>query len=155
MVNSNRITVGLFMGVLFAALIFAFRKSDAPSEYTQANASYVLNQQDLDRLKVQATAGDSAAAIRVAKHYGFIALDNQAAIRWWEVAAKLGDVNAQYTIGLLLVDSKDLAESERGLEWLRLAARNGDKSAARLLETRDSKQTAPAPTKRSASEPGR
>jgi TPR repeat protein len=145
--NINRIVGGLALCVLAVAVGVIFWKSEKPQEYVQSNASYALNPEELASLKSQAEGGDSIAAIRLAKYHDFIVLDKQAAIQWWKVAAKLGDVNAQYTVGLLLVDSADRLESEDALKWLRAAAQKGDKSAAKLLEAHTSKQPFDVPAR--------
>jgi TPR repeat protein len=62
--------------------------------------------------------------------------DEQAALDWYEQAAKHQDTGAMYVRGNLLLDRNTPADEARGLGWIQQAARKGDSRAIALLQRR-------------------
>ena len=106
--------------------------STAP-KYIQANDRYVLSAEEVEEFAAQATAGSAAAAVRLAKFHDMITLDKTSASKWWELAAKQGDVDAQYHMGFLLLEFEGGRRADEGCGWIKLAAQGGSEDARRRL----------------------
>jgi TPR repeat protein len=55
--------------------------------------------------------------------------DVNAALRYFELSAKLGNTNAQYILGKIYMDSGDAENIQKALEWLGRASENGNAMA--------------------------
>lgn len=65
----------------------------------------------------------------------FIKGDRKAMLNWWTYAAKLGDVEAQYSLGLdYFVTSSDTGNYEESIRWLEMAIKGNHPKAAEQLE---------------------
>ncbi len=64
----------------------------------------------------------------------FVVWDRIKAVRWMEEAAKLGDMNSQFSVGVTYAKGEEIFRNEeKGIEFLRMAAAQGHKDAKRLL----------------------
>jgi TPR repeat protein len=59
--------------------------------------------------------------------------DVNAALRYFELSAKLGNTNAQYMVGKIYLDSGDTENVQKALEWLGRASENGNAMAQYAL----------------------
>lgn len=82
----------------------------------------------------KANAGDANAAYALADHYSHVEVDEEAGWKWLRKAATLGNVDAQYELGMALVNIPDRGKSGEGILWLRRAAQKGSRLAIGALE---------------------
>ena len=60
------------------------------------------------------------------------------ALQWYERAALAGSTRAQYNLGLLYLRGEEIPwDGMKGLRWMRIAAKNGDKKARAVLRKLD------------------
>lgn len=90
---------------------------------------YVLSDTEIANYTAKAVAGDADAAIRLSSYYGLIELDLVSQRRWMEVAAETGNVEAQYSAGVLY----ETVDVEKSRYWLQRAASSGDLDAKTKL----------------------
>ena len=80
--------------------------------------------------KKQAEQGDATAQFNLGYKYDFgegVVEDNEAAAKWYRLAADQGDADAQYNLGVLYFFGEGVAEDkEAAVKWYRLAAEQGD-----------------------------
>jgi len=88
---------------------------------------------------VAAQAGDPASERYYAdllREGAGVPKDEQAALEWYERAAKHQDTGAMYALGNILLDRNTQGDEARGLGWIQQAARKGDSRAIALLQRR-------------------
>ena len=77
----------------------------------------------LDKLKAQATNGDSAAQYRLAKDLAFYERDAKKALEWLDAAARGGHVQAQYEMARRIRSRPRTDDEERqAIAWFKTAA---------------------------------
>ncbi len=75
----------------------------------------------------------SAAAFKLGSRYA-VAKDANRAFQWYLRAAVLGHTGAQYNLGLMCLKGEGVSrDALAGLNWIELAADNGNKGAQELL----------------------
>jgi hypothetical protein len=75
----------------------------------------------------------SAAAFKLGSSYA-VAKDTNRAFQWYLRAAVLGHTGAQYNLGLMCLTGEGVSrDALAGLNWVELAADNGNKGAQELL----------------------
>lgn len=91
---------------------------------------------EIDRLVSMSDGGDSRAqytlAARLAQGY-FVEKNEKGAMYWYAIAAAKGYTHAKFCLGTMLLDKKDVAGINRGLELVEQAARDGEPSALRFM----------------------
>ena len=76
----------------------------------------------------------STAAFQLGSNY-LATNDANEAFQWYLRAAVLGHAGAQYNLGLMCLKGEGVSKNAfAGLNWIELAAGNGDKGAQELLE---------------------
>lgn len=122
---------------LVVVVLFAFLAAQvAAQDLSSAYASLRLGNFDtaFALFNQAAEGGSSEAQYQLGKLYlagrGH-ARDDDRGLYWLEEAAHKGETGAQYTLGLMLLDTTD---AERGRHWLQLAAEGGNARAQRQLE---------------------
>ena len=109
-----------------------------------SNNENALNENErvwLDNLRKAADSGDIGAMFDLGVLYyqgKYVGYNPDMACRYWEAAAKRGHVSSMYNLGLLYMGdvSTYYFDDNKAGEWLSLAAKNGDKDAARILNER-------------------
>lgn len=96
-------------------------QADPSPEYIDMRQGLRLSEADVKRL-----SGLAKAAHKLANYYLVIRHDVRRTIAWWRVGARLGDADSQYNVGVTLLEQRSLRSKREGLEWLRIAARDGD-----------------------------
>ncbi|MFQ5544692.1 MAG: tetratricopeptide repeat protein [Acidiferrobacterales bacterium] len=79
----------------------------------------------------------STAAFQLGSNY-LATNDPNEAFRWYLRAAVLGHAGAQYNLGLMCLKGEGVSKNAfAGINWIELAADNGDKAAQKLLQRVD------------------
>ena len=61
------------------------------------------------------------------------------AVKWWRIAARMGDPKAQYNLGSAYLDGEGVRSNKRlGVNWLQKAANNGHKIAVKEIKALNS-----------------
>ncbi|WP_316156543.1 hypothetical protein [Cupriavidus sp. BIC8F] len=94
-------------------------------------STHFLSEEQIAALSVQASAGDSASALRLYQFYTFSNLDSRKAFGWLEIAARNRNTVAQYNLEKILQQENKYAEA---LYWAHTADSNGESGASRLAE---------------------
>jgi len=91
-----------------------------------------------------ADAGDPVAQVHLGEAYergAGLPKDNEAAARWFLRAAEQGDAQGAFNLGVMLatdygagLEASDAEQRATARRWLRAAAENGHREAARMLE---------------------
>lgn len=102
---------------------------NVPKDYAQAFKLYLS----------AAENGSDDALGNIARAYANgwgVDTDYHKAVEYYEMSIKEGDISSYYELGMLLYEGNDVIQKnrERGLELLRLAAKNGNKDAKAYLE---------------------
>ena len=90
------------------------------------NDSMYISKTDLEKLKIDASSGNSQAASKLANYFAFYEFNNEKFIFWLIRSAELGNTQAQYDLAYIFFehyqDSKDknkLDEQKNGLYLLK------------------------------------
>ena len=86
-------------------------------------------------MEAAAEGGDALAALDLANQIFVAGSDDEAALKWWAVAAEAGIARAQYNLGLALFARAGDAPSERAVQWLTAATAQGHVLASFALGT--------------------
>lgn len=97
-----------------------------------------------DWYRQAAEAGDPVAQVHLGEAYesgAGLARDNRAAARWFRRAAEQGDAHGAFNLGVMLatdygngLEASDDDQRAMARHWLRAAADNGHREAARMLQ---------------------
>jgi len=136
---TNKYSLLIALAILVMAIGVAFWPRDSKVILIPPAGEFALSDGELRQLPALALDGDRVAAVRLAKYYSFRVINDEAAMKWLEIAAKNGDVDSQYAIGFLSIDRNDTV---KGLHWLELAAQNGSEAAKQRLLLEASKRSA-------------
>lgn len=95
---------------------------------------FTLNPADLDDAMRRARAGDTEAAMRVARHFELGLQQQRNAYEWLELAANQGDVVAMQTLASYLADDGGAGSCARARDWL-LRAQQSAATTPSLAQT--------------------
>lgn len=97
------------------------------------SSTLLIEESELNALKLEAATGDPVSAMRVSLHYSMLRGGRSNESRYWLlIAAENGNVAAQYSMWTYDKDG-DAISRARALFWLRRAAEGGDAMAHREL----------------------
>ena len=93
------------------------------------NDSMYISKTDLEKLKIDASSGNSQAASKLANYFAFYEFNNDKFIFWLIRSAELGNTQAQYDLAYIFFDhyqdSKDKNKLDEAEKWALLAQKNG------------------------------
>lgn len=127
------------MGFIKDLAKLAGEKSRMKRTADQENHLDPQSKEKLESVRQRIKQGDRDAMYQLGCFYfdaQYVGYDPAQACYWWTEAANLGNVNAQYNLGILYhgnVSSMYYDENLAG-HWLNMAANNGDAEAARMLQ---------------------
>lgn len=94
----------------------------------------MLTIEEISMLETLARTGDNDAAIKLARYYDFYARDYETAKFWFEHAARNGNVQSQYNLGVrLLLKREDPESCAEAQYWFKMALANGSLEAQDAL----------------------
>jgi len=100
---------------------------------------FMLDEPEIVSLGKSALLGSPTDAFRLYEHYNLVEIDLAKTRFWVQIAAENGHVVAQYNYAHLLLAEGGPAGQNRGVYWLKQAARNGDSDARNELEEMNTK----------------
>jgi TPR repeat protein len=103
------------------------------SGYVLANEASWISDSGIPLMVTEAEKGDSHAAYRLGGYYMNIADDREKTLKFYRIAANLGNVKAMYNLGFILISSVSPSEKTEGISWLKAAKNRGDNEAEELL----------------------
>ena len=93
------------------------------------NDSMYISKTDLEKLKIDASSGNSQAASKLANYFAFYEFNNDKFIFCLIRSAELGNTQAQYDLAYIFFDhyqdSKDKNKLDEAEKWALLAQKNG------------------------------
>lgn len=93
------------------------------------NDSMYISKTDLEKLKLDASSGNSQAASKLANYFAFYEFNNDKFIFWLIRSAELGNTQAQYDLAYIFFDhyqdSKDKNKLNEAEKWALLAKKMG------------------------------
>ena len=93
------------------------------------NDSMYISKTDLEKLKIDASSGNSQAASKLANYFAFYEFNNDKFIFWLIRSAELGNTQAQYDLAYIFFDhyqdSKDKNKLDEAEKWALHAQKNG------------------------------
>ena len=88
-----------------------------------------ISKTDLEKLKIDASSGNSQAASKLANYFAFYEFNNDKFIFWLIRSAELGNTQAQYDLAYIFFDhyqdSNDKNKLDEAEKWALLAQKNG------------------------------
>lgn len=108
------------------------------------NDSMYISKTDLEKLKIDASSGNSQAASKLANYFAFYEFNNDKFIFWLIRSAELGNTQAQYDLAYIFFDhyqdSKDKNKLDEAKKWALLAQKNGMSVTNLLTDIHNEKQ---------------
>ncbi len=100
---------------------------------SQPRNNYLVAKSARSTRRSAETIHASAAAFKLGSRYA-VAKDTNRAFQWYLRAAVLGHTGAQYNLGLMCLKGEGVSQDAlAGLNWVELAADNGNKGAQELV----------------------
>ena len=88
-----------------------------------------ISKTDLEKLKIDASSGNSQAASKLANYFAFYEFNNEKFIFWLIRSAELGNTRAQYDLAYIFFDhyqdSNDKNKLDEAEKWALLAQKMG------------------------------
>ena len=122
LIESHKIISCVFLGGLVLGL-FVLSSCQSPKTIT-TNTSNFLKESEIGNLSQKADAGDTDAAIKLSRYYGFWKFDVEQEIKWMTKAAENGDAGSQYNLGVFYSEGK-FADLVKARFWFEKAKSNG------------------------------
>jgi len=124
-----------FLGLFLIFTVAPCHAQKTLSSITLGNASLMLTDKEISVYKNRALDGSAMAATKLANYYQGIALDNDKALYWLQIAAENGDIQAMHSYWVIASQSDDQDDHRRGLFWLKKAAASKDKLSQEELKS--------------------
>ena len=103
-----------------------------------------ISKTDLEKLKIDASSGNSQAASKLANYFAFYEFNNEKFIFWLIRSAELGNTQAQYDLAYIFFDhyqdSNDKNKLDEAGKWALLAQKNGMSITNLLTDIHNEKQ---------------
>jgi len=128
----------LLLGIIFCFASISTAQSNNFDHLKDAQDAFNLGyyQQAFEIWHGQAITGDADAQMFIGLAYrnGWgVAKDLNQAISWYKLSAEQQNTSAQFLLGLALLESSKDEDISSGINWLHLAAANGDSKANQFL----------------------
>jgi len=109
--------------------VIAVDESKAPSSASK----FDLSASEIQSYSKSAFGGtDPKAGFRLFQYFAITRNSREEALKWLRLSATQGYIDAEYSLGVILVDSEET--KKEGMEWLKRASDKGDARAKNLLK---------------------